>query len=62
MGIEVGKGDEKLYVELLIDGGVQYISISDSPEEDPCEIGVGLHQVDDLVQALQSLRARAGGE
>ena len=60
MGIEVGKGDETLYVELLIDGGVQYISISDSPgEEDPCEIGVGLHQVEDLVQALQTLRARA---
>jgi hypothetical protein len=60
-GIEVGTGDAALYLELMTDGGVDYISLSDVTDEgeEPTEIFIEIDQVDELVQALRTLQALA---
>ena len=61
-GIKVGKGDQALYLELGNDGGIPFISLSDSPNEgEAVEIMIELDQVDELVNALRTLQAQAGG-
>jgi hypothetical protein len=61
--ITVGQGDQALYLELDTDGGVPFLSLSDSPNDDSAsaEVLIELDQVDALVNALRTLQAQAGG-